>query len=95
MKLHICTVTESGSKQRKKKARVVDSILPRETNSRGGRRKSYFWETKKGKQNSSEKTPDTDATTASQSQSLKGTSRTVRLKRAPPYMGGAYICCNP
>lgn len=49
--------------------------------------KSYFEKLRRGKQNSSEKTPDTDATTASQSQSLKGTSRTVRLKRAPPYMG--------
>ena len=35
------------------------------------------FETKKGKQNSSEKTPATDATNASQSQSLKGTSRNI------------------
>lgn len=75
---------------KKKKARVVDSILRREPNSRGGGGKATF-ETKKGKQNSSEKTPATDATNASQSQSLKGTSRNIQTRESTPIHGGS-IC---
>lgn len=67
---------------------MVDIIPVREPNSRGGRGKATF-ENKKEKQNSSERTPDIDATTSSQPQSLQGTARNIKTRESTSRFAGS------